>query len=101
MNRTIRIGTRESQLALWQAAMVMNLVEDAGYKAELVLIKSDGDTDLKTPALRNRCTGHFYQSIRHSAAQQRDRYSGAFYEGCVDGHGQRYSAGGSIAKGVL
>lgn len=63
MNRTIRIGTRESQLALWQAATVMNLVEDAGYKAELVLIKSDGDTDLKTPLYEIGVQGIFTKAL--------------------------------------
>jgi len=43
MATTIRIGTRESQLAQWQATEVKNLLAQYGYSAELILIKSEGD----------------------------------------------------------
>ena len=48
-NKTIRIGTRESELAVWQATTVKNLLQDRGYPAELVFIKSEGDINLTTP----------------------------------------------------
>jgi hydroxymethylbilane synthase len=38
-----RIGTRGSQLALWQANTVRNLLERNGYRAELAIIKTTGD----------------------------------------------------------
>ena len=39
----IRIGTRDSQLALWQARLVQRLLNDIGVNSELVPIKSEGD----------------------------------------------------------
>jgi hydroxymethylbilane synthase len=63
MNKTIRIGTRESQLALWQANTVKDLLLQKGYKAELVLIKSEGDTDLKTPLYEIGVQGIFTKAL--------------------------------------
>lgn len=40
---TIRIGTRGSQLALWQANEVKRLLADAGHDAEIVIVKTTGD----------------------------------------------------------
>ena len=42
----IRIGTRESQLAVWQATQVKELLARHGFDSELVFIKSEGDIDL-------------------------------------------------------
>jgi len=49
MNNPIRIGTRDSQLATWQAQAVSGRLEEAGYSTEIIFIKSEGDIDLKTP----------------------------------------------------
>ncbi len=49
MDTVIRIGTRDSQLAVWQANQVKQLLANNGYQSELVFVKSEGDTDLKTP----------------------------------------------------
>jgi hydroxymethylbilane synthase len=43
MARPLRIGTRGSQLALWQARAVATRLEAFGIDAELVLIKTSGD----------------------------------------------------------
>jgi hydroxymethylbilane synthase len=40
---TMRIGTRGSQLALWQASEVKRLLAAAGHDAELVIVKTTGD----------------------------------------------------------
>lgn len=46
----MRIGTRGSELALWQARRVRALLREvAGVEAELVVIKTAGDHDLHTP----------------------------------------------------
>ena len=45
----LRIGTRESQLAVWQAELVKSQLAQNNIKAELVFIKSEGDIDLVTP----------------------------------------------------
>ena len=41
--KTLRIGTRGSQLALWQANTVKALLAERGHQAELVIIKTTGD----------------------------------------------------------
>ena len=43
MSKTIRIGTRGSQLALWQANETSNRLAELGYKPEIVVIKTTGD----------------------------------------------------------
>ena len=43
MTGTLRIGTRGSALALWQARTVAALLEARGHPTELVTIKTDGD----------------------------------------------------------
>src|SRR6187455_1690857 len=59
----IRIGTRESQLAVWQATQVKNLLAEHNYEAELVYIKSEGDIDLKTPLYEMGVQGIFTRSL--------------------------------------
>jgi hydroxymethylbilane synthase len=63
MNRVIRIGTRESQLALWQANEVKRLLEEGGHATELVLIKSEGDIDLSTPLYELGVQGIFTKAL--------------------------------------
>jgi hydroxymethylbilane synthase len=63
MKKTIRIGTRESQLAVWQAVTVQQLLRDNGYASELVYIKSEGDIDLKTPLYEIGVQGVFTRSL--------------------------------------
>jgi len=41
--RPLRIGTRGSQLAMWQARTVARLLEERGVAVELVVIKTSGD----------------------------------------------------------
>ena len=49
MGKIIRIGTRESQLAIWQATLTQNRLKNNGFDSELVFIKSEGDVDTITP----------------------------------------------------
>lgn len=63
MKRTIRIGTRESQLAVWQATHVQDLLAENGYASELVYIKSEGDIDLQTPLYEIGVQGVFTRSL--------------------------------------
>ena len=39
----LKIGTRDSQLAIWQAELLKGLLANNGVESELVLIKSEGD----------------------------------------------------------
>jgi len=71
MKNTIRIGTRESQLAVWQATQVKNLLQQSGYTAELVPIKSEGDIDLKTPLYEMGVQGIFTRSLDLSLLNNR------------------------------
>ncbi len=63
MDKIIRIGTRESQLAVWQATQVKELLAQFGYQSELVYIKSEGDIDLKTPLYEMGVQGVFTRSL--------------------------------------
>ena len=47
--KIIKIGTRDSELALWQANTVEELLNDLGYKTEIVAVKSQGDLLLDKP----------------------------------------------------
>jgi hydroxymethylbilane synthase len=49
MSKILRIGTRDSQLAVWQATWVHNLLKEAGIASELIYLKSEGDLDTVTP----------------------------------------------------
>lgn len=63
MDNIIRIGTRESQLAVWQAEQVKGLLQGSGHSTELVFIKSEGDIDLKTPLYEMGVQGIFTRSL--------------------------------------
>ena len=47
--KIIRIGTRDSELALWQAHTVEQKLDDLGYKTQIIAVKSQGDIILDTP----------------------------------------------------
>ncbi len=63
MSKPIRIGTRDSQLAVWQASLVQRQLLDKGIASELVLIKSDGDIDLVTPLYELGVQGIFTRTL--------------------------------------
>ena len=55
----IRIGTRESALALYQAHEVQHKLNLQGIETEIVEITSDGDLDLTTPLYEMGIQGIF------------------------------------------
>jgi hydroxymethylbilane synthase len=63
MKKPIRIGTRESALALWQAHTLQNLLKKKGFETELVPIKSTGDLDLNQPLYEMGTTGIFTKTL--------------------------------------
>ena len=63
MNKTIRIGTRDSELALWQAHTVQNKLVDLGYKTEIIAVKSQGDIILDKPLYELGITGIFTKTL--------------------------------------
>lgn len=63
MEKTIRIGTRDSELALWQANTVKEQLEPLGYSTELVPVKSTGDLVLNMPLYEMGITGIFTKTL--------------------------------------
>lgn len=63
MTKIIRIGTRDSQLALWQAKTVQGTLEGLGYETELVPVKSAGDLILDKPLYELGITGIFTKTL--------------------------------------
>jgi hydroxymethylbilane synthase len=63
MHKLIRIGTRDSQLAVWQAMLVQNLLKESGITSELVYIKSEGDIDTVTPLYALGVQGIFTKTL--------------------------------------
>ena len=61
--QTIRIGTRDSQLATWQAKQVASKLQDIGYDTELIFVKSEGDLDLTTPLTEMGGKGVFTKAL--------------------------------------
>lgn len=62
MQRNIKIGTRESQLALWQARFIEQKIKPFAA-TELVEIKSDGDIDLVSPLYAMGVQGIFTKTL--------------------------------------
>ncbi len=63
MSKIIRIGTRDSELALWQAHTVQKKLNDLGYKTEIVAVKSQGDILLEKPLYELGITGIFTKTL--------------------------------------
>ena len=61
--KTIKIGTRQSPLALWQANKVASLLEAKGCATEIVPVTSEGDNNLKQPIYSLGLTGVFTRSL--------------------------------------
>ncbi len=63
MSKTIRIGTRDSELALWQANEVKDQLKALGHKAQIVKVKSTGDLILDKPLYELGITGIFTKTL--------------------------------------
>ncbi|NJB71621.1 hydroxymethylbilane synthase [Saonia flava] len=63
MSKIIRIGTRDSELALWQAKTVQKQLEFLGHKTQLVPVKSTGDLVLNKPLYELGITGIFTRTL--------------------------------------
>lgn len=63
MSTILRIGTRDSQLAVWQANLVSELLKKAGVASELVYMKSEGDVDTVTPLYALGVQGVFTKTL--------------------------------------
>jgi hydroxymethylbilane synthase len=61
--KRLKIGTRESQLATWQATFVQTLLSKHGIESELIFIKSEGDKDLVTALYEIGVQGIFTKTL--------------------------------------
>ncbi|WP_438961768.1 hydroxymethylbilane synthase [Nonlabens sp.] len=63
MSLKIKIGTRDSQLAMWQATTVQSQLQALGYNTELLPVKSQGDLNLTEPLYEMGITGIFTKTL--------------------------------------
>ncbi len=63
MSKIIRIGTRKSELALWQANFIKHKIEKLGIPSKLVLIKSDGEKETTLPIYEIGVQGVFTKTL--------------------------------------
>ncbi|KAB1066860.1 hydroxymethylbilane synthase [Tamlana haliotis] len=63
MSKIIRIGTRDSELALYQANIVKTQLEALGHQTTLVPLKSTGDIVLDKPLYELGITGVFTRTL--------------------------------------
>ncbi|WP_298955080.1 hydroxymethylbilane synthase [uncultured Nonlabens sp.] len=63
MSSIIRIGTRDSELAMWQAKTVQAQLEALGHKTILHPVKSQGDLNLTEPLYEMGITGIFTKTL--------------------------------------
>ena len=61
--KIIKIGTRDSELALWQANVVKHQLEVLGYQTKLVPIKATGDIVLNKPLYEIGIVGVFTRNL--------------------------------------
>jgi hydroxymethylbilane synthase len=61
--KKVRIGTRDSQLATWQAKQVEQKLQELGHETELIFVKSEGDIDLTTPLTEMGGKGVFTKAL--------------------------------------
>ena len=63
MSRSLLIGTRDSELALWQANTVRDRLKALGAQTELMPVKSTGDLILDKPLYELGITGIFTKTL--------------------------------------
>ncbi|HEY9046369.1 MAG TPA: hydroxymethylbilane synthase [Ohtaekwangia sp.] len=62
-SKTIRIGTRGSKLALWQAEHIASLIKPSGYTTEIIPIETRGDKILDVSIAKIGSKGVFTEEI--------------------------------------
>ena len=71
MSRALRLGTRGSELALWQAEWVKSALARAGITTELEIIKTQGDADVDRPLHLLEGKGFFTKEIEQALLEGR------------------------------
>jgi hydroxymethylbilane synthase len=67
----LRLGSRGSQLALWQANHVKALLEERGHKVEIEIIKTTGDKITDVSLAQVGTKGMFTKEIEEALAENR------------------------------
>src|ERR1043166_6873442 len=67
----LRIGSRGSQLALWQANHVGALLREQGHTVEIEIIKTTGDKILDVALAKVGTKGMFTKEIEEALADKR------------------------------
>lgn len=67
--QTIKIGTRGSKLALWQANYIAELLQQGGLKTEIITIDTTGDKMLDVSIAKIGSKGVFTEEIEEQLAQ--------------------------------
>src|SRR5205085_6113709 len=67
----LRIGSRGSQLALWQAHHVSALLQAQGHTVEIEIIKTTGDKITEVALAKVGTKGMFTKEIEEALAKQR------------------------------
>jgi hydroxymethylbilane synthase len=70
MSRIIRIGTRGSKLALWQAYYVADLLRTKGLESEIVVIETKGDKILDVSIAKIGSKGVFTEELEEKLASR-------------------------------
>jgi len=68
---SIRIGTRGSDLALWQAHRTQDLLQSLGEESELVIIKTSGDRIQDVPLTADLGRSFFTKEIEEALLEKR------------------------------
>jgi hydroxymethylbilane synthase len=86
-SREIRIATRKSALALWQAEYVKARLQEAhpGLIVTLVPMVSRGDKLLDSPLSKIGGKGLFVKELETALLETRSGHRRAFDERCADG----------------
>ncbi len=71
MTRALRIGTRGSTLALWQAEWIKAELARHGTTAEIVVIKTRGDAEIDRPFQQMEGKGFFTKEIEDALLTER------------------------------
>ncbi len=69
--KVIKIGTRDSELAMWQAKIVQTKLERLGYNTKIVSVKSQGDIELTKPLYEMGITGVFTKVLDIALLEKR------------------------------
>ncbi|MDP8206745.1 MAG: hydroxymethylbilane synthase [Candidatus Electryonea clarkiae] len=73
MIKTIRIGTRGSPLALWQAQQVENLIQESypDIDVQIIIIKTHGDKNPSASLINSGGTGIFVKELENALRENR------------------------------